>query len=659
MAPLGRALLVLDGCEAVVDGVASLVTTLVSYCPLLSVVVTSRVPLAVEAERVIALGPLPGPAGPGRAPMLASLPLRLLADRVREGGGRLDIDEEIAPFVAELCRRCGGVPLALELVAAQLAAMSVADLLDHLPEVIEQGEGRLRAIARGSYELLHDDEARVFRLLGVLDGPVALPLVRDMVAGGPIAPVRVVRILRELTARGLLTVDRSGPRWRYHQDDDLHRYARELLAAHGEERAALDRLAGAIGAIVPGEARTAPGPYLDAVDEVLPSVRLLIGAAIDGRLDRDRGLELCFRLHRYWAATNVTEGRFWLSRLLADEPQAPWAAHARYALGYLGYWSGDAGAAISDLQAAVAMLSGDQDDYAARALIYLGGLADDMDRGAEALEFVARSISAAAPWGADLQVSAATGMGCVLAERADPRAVRYAAEAIGLCRRAGSAEQLAATLPTAATICWQVGDLAAARQYIAEAQPLLAGTRRIARVVLLSASAGVALADGDPVAAVEFGALADHEGTALGIDRELPLARAVLARAWLDRADTATAARHAAAAVRAAQVLAFTYPLAVCLETAALVCLAGADGAGGYDAAGKRTAAVLLEVAARIRARGDRPGVPALRAAVEAARASVTGVTTGPLPEPATAAGLAIAALGARSGPVPVQHDGA
>ena len=258
------------------------------------------------------------------------------------------------------------MPLALELVAAQLAVMSVADLLDHLPEVIEQGEGRLRAIARGSYELLHDDEARVFRLLGVLDGPVALPLVRDMVAGGPIAPVRVVRILRELTARGLLAVDRSSPRWRYHQDDDLHRYARGLLAAHGEERAALGRLAGAIGAIVPAEARTAPGPYLDAVDEVLPSVRLLIGAAIDGRLDRDRGLELCFRLHRYWAATNVTEGRFWLSRLLADEPQAPWAAHARYALGYLGYWSGDAGAAMSDLQAAAAMLSGHQ---AARASV--------------------------------------------------------------------------------------------------------------------------------------------------------------------------------------------------------------------------------------------------------------------------------------------------
>ena len=666
LAPLGRVLLILDGCEAVVDGVASLVTALVSYCPLLSVVVTSRVPLAVDGERVIAVGPLPGPDGAGRTAMLASLPLRLLADRVRAGGGRLDIGAEMAPYVAELCRRCGGVPLALELVAAQLAAMSVADLLDHLPEVIEQGAGRLRVIARSSYELLHDDEARVFRLLGVLDGPVALPLVRDMVAGGPIAPVRVVRILRELTARGLLAVDRSGPRWRYHQDDDLHRYARELLVSHGEERAALDRLAGAIGAIVPAEARTAPGPYLDAVDEVLPSVRLLIAAALDGRLDRDSGLELCFRLHRYWAATNVTEGRFWLSRLLADEPRSGWAAHARYALGYLGYWSGDAGAAISELRAAVAMLPGHQDDYAARALIYLGGLADDMDRGAEALDFVARSISAAAPWGADLQVSAAIGMGCVLAERADPGAVRYAAAAIGLCRRAGSAEQLAATLPTAAMICWQVGDLAAARRYIAEAQPLLAGSRRIARVVLLSAAAGVALADGDPAAAVEFGALADEEGTALGIDRELPLARAVLARAWLDRGDAAAAARHAAAAVQAARALSFTFPLAVCLETAAMVCLAGrpgrdaaGDDAAGDDAAGDRTAAMLLAVAARIRTRGDRPGMPALRAAAEAARASVAGLVTGPLPDPATAAVQAIAALGARSGALPVQHDGA
>ena len=287
LAPLGRALLMLDGCEAVVDGVASLVTALVSYCPLLSVVVTSRVPLAVEGERVIALGPLPGPAGAAAPRCWPACRCGCSPTGCARAAGGSTSARRSRPFVAELCRRCGGVPLALELVAAQLAAMSVADLLDHLPEVIEEGEGRLRAMARSSYELLHDDEARVFRLLGVLDGPVALPLVRDMVAGGPIAPVRVVRILRELTARGLLAVDRSGPAGATTRTTTCTGTRVSCWSSHGEERAALDRLAGAIGAIVPADARAAPGPYLDRSDEVLPSVRLLIGAGA-GRPPRPR-----------------------------------------------------------------------------------------------------------------------------------------------------------------------------------------------------------------------------------------------------------------------------------------------------------------------------------------------------------------------------------
>ena len=115
------------------------------------------------------------------------------------------------------------LPLALELIAAQLAAMSVADLLDHLPEVIAEAEGscghrpeQLRTAA--------DDRPAVFRLLGVLDGQVPCRWCATWCRRTD-APVRVVRILRELTARGLLAVDRSGPRWRYYQDDDLHRYA--------------------------------------------------------------------------------------------------------------------------------------------------------------------------------------------------------------------------------------------------------------------------------------------------------------------------------------------------------------------------------------------------------------------------------------------------
>jgi hypothetical protein len=403
---------------------------------------------------------------------------------------------------------------------------------------------------------------------------------------------------------------------------------------------------------LPGDPRAAPDPYLSQVTEVRPSVRLVLGAAIDGRLPRERGLELAFRLHRYWAATDVTEGRFWLSRLLAARDAVPWAGRAMYALGYLSYWSGDTEAAVSELRAAVTAL-GQPDEYAARALIFLGGLADDQDDGAAALDFVRASITAAAPFGTDLQVSAATGMGCVLAERADPAAAGYAADAIELCRRGGSAEQLAATLPTAAMICWQVGDLVSARRYIAEAQPLLAGTRRIARVVLLSAAAGVALADGDPDAAVELGQTAARDASELGIDRELPLARAIVALALLDQGELAAAARQAADAVAAAQSLPFSFPLAIPLEAAALVTLAsaGPDTTADEQTAIWRQGAGLLAAAAAIRARGHRPGPPALRAAVSAAVDRATARLPGglevaqPVTDPNLAARLALDAL--------------
>jgi predicted ATPase/DNA-binding SARP family transcriptional activator len=613
LAPLGRALLVLDGCEAVLDGTASLVTSLLGLCPTLTVLATSRVPLAIETERVTEIEPL----APGSQ-------VRLLADRVRGGGGQLVQDESAAPFIAELCRRCGGLPLALELAAAQLAAMSVPDMLDHLPGLVADGEDWLRGVATSSYELLDDDEATVFRRFGVFDGPVALPLVRDVVAGGGIAPVRVVRVLRELTARGLLAVDRSGPRWRYYADDDLHRLARELLAAGGETAQVTGRLADAVGAIVPANPRAAPEPYLEAVGEVLACVRSLLGAAVDGRLPLDRGLDLAFRLHRYWAATNVSEGRFWLSRLLADARPSVRTGHATYALGYLSYWSGDTAAAARELEAAVDMLAGETDQYAARALIYLGGLADDMDRGEEALAFVRRSIEAAAPFGIDLQVGAAIGMGCVLAERADGSAAGYAADAIDLCKNGGSAEQLAATLPTAAMVCWQVGDLNAARRYVAEAMPLLAGSRRIARVVLYSAAAGVALADGDLDAAIALGANAVADGSDLGIERELPLARCIVARALLERGDVEAAAAEALAAVTACRSLTFTFPLAVCLETTVLI--------GLRRSGGSRALTWLLDTAGLIRERGSRPAPPTLRAAVDEARAVLAGRPGDPPP---------------------------
>ena len=611
LAPLGRVLLVLDGCEGVVDGAASLAATLLARAPMLTIVATSRRPLSAEGERVLALAPLPAPDVTDG--LRRNSQVRLLIDRVRESGGDLAVDEAATPHLIALCSRCGGLPLALELIAAQLAAMPAGDLLDHLNEIDGETDG-LRSIARSSYLLLEEDEAAVFRRLAVLDGPAGLPLVRQVVSGGRIAPVRVVRILRELTARGMLTVDRSGPRWRYHQDDDLHRFARELLVEHGEDRTAYEHLADAVRSRLPDDARAAPAAFAAEITELLGSVRSLFGAALSGRADLDRCQELAFRLHRYFAATNVDEGRFWLARLMAQRPAGNWTPYATYALGYLSYWSGDTDDALRDLRTAVRMLDGAQDSYRARALIFLAGLLDDIDRGAEAVEHVRLSIEAAASFDVDVQVSAAMGLGSVLAERADPAAARYAAEAIELCRCGASAEQLTVALPTAAMVCWQVGALDEARAYIAEALPLHAQTQSIARVVLLSAAAGVALADGEIAAAVEFGTTADREASELGVEREVPLIRAVLARALLAHDDLARAVRTSAAAIEATTAMSLSFPFAIALETAALVLHAA--GISDGTALGE-----ILATAALIRRNGDRPAPATLGRAVGDLRA--------------------------------------
>ncbi len=610
LAPLGRVLLILDGCEAVVDGVASLLSALLATCKTLTVLATSRLPLGVEGEQVMTVEPFPQPSGASPAALARAAQVQLLVDRIRDSGGDLALDDVTAPLVAALCQRCGGLPLAVELVAARLDGMSLGDLLDDLGDGYTDEQDRLRSVLRASYALLGPDEAAVFRRLAVLSGPAGLPLIRPVVAAAGVAPVRVARILAELAARSLLAVDRSGPRWRYQQDDDLRRFAAELLAGAGEERDAYARLADALGALLPADAGVAPAQFQDEITDVLGSLRSLLSAALDGPADRARGLELAFRLHRYWAATDVSEGRFWLSRLLADDPQSPWTGYARFALGYLSYWSGDAATAISELESAAAALRERDELFAGRALIYLGGLADDADRGGDAVDFIATAIELAEHLGdPSLHAAAVAGMGSILAERADPAAARYAAQSVELRRRSGSAEQLAAVLPNAAMVCWQVGALDQARAHVAQAWPMHSASRRIARVVLLSVAAGLALADGDLAAAVDFARSADREGTELGVERELPLVRTVLARALLAHGDLPGAAEHAVAAIAAAQSISFVHPLAMGLETAALVGLASGT-------ADRADLASLLRCSADIRARGARPGIPSLAAAV-------------------------------------------
>jgi len=622
IAPRGRTLLVLDGCDEIADGVATLVSSLLAGCPELTLVCTSRAPLRLPAEQVISITAMTtgSKSHPGEA-------TRLLQQRIRELGGSPDGDApDAGPIeyasLERLANRAFGIPLALELLAAQLREISLDDLLDDMAEG-EVGD-QLRTILDYGYSALTEDEASVFRRISVLDGPVALGLIRGLVASPRIPSTRVARLLGELTTRGLLSVDQSGARWRYEQHDDVRAYARELLLSSGEEPESFALLATALRGLLPDDARMPPAPFTATINEVLPSIRSLFGAALDGRASMADAQELAFRLHRYYAATSVSEGRFWLSRLLANADETSdrgaeateWTGLATFALGYLSYWAGDGEAALASLQTAVELLRGVEDSYASRALIFLGGIADDLDRGDEAVAFEKEAIEIATRIGENnVRVGATIGVGSLLAERGDPSAVDYAMAAIALCREIGTPEQLMITLPTAAMVSWQVGDYVAARAFAEEARPVLEDDPRISRVVLLTSMAGIALAEGDAEDAVRLAKSADAVGTELGVERELPLARCVLARAQLAKGDIEAAVAAAASALAAAATISLDYPLGLCLETAALV----ANAIGVSDA----EISVALQSAAVVRAAGSRPAPAGLSDAVAELRERV------------------------------------
>ncbi|HEX4444113.1 MAG TPA: BTAD domain-containing putative transcriptional regulator [Galbitalea sp.] len=609
IAPRGRTLLVLDGCDEIADGVATLAASLLAGCPELTLVCTSRGALRLPAERVLSLGPMDtgSTSEPGQA-------TRLLARRIGELGAAPEGDSPDYAALQQLANRAHGIPLALELLAAQLREISLNDLLDDMAES-EVGD-QLRTILDYGYSALTEDEASVFRRISVLDGAVALGLVRGLVASARIPSTRVARLLGELTTRGLLTVDQSGARWRYEQHDDVRDYARELLLASGEEAGTFVLLSAALRSMLPEDARLPPAPFTVAITEVLPSIRSLFGAALDGRASMSDAQEIAFRLHRYYAATSVSEGRFWLSRLLATDESTAWTGLATFALGYLSYWAADGEAAFAPMKTAVELLRGVEDSYVARGLIFLGGIADDLNRGDEAVDFVKEAIAISERLGEhNVRVGATVGVGSLLAERGDASAVDFAQDAIALCREVGTPEQLLITLPTAAMIAWQVGDNAAARAFAEEARPLLEDEPRIARMVLLTTMAGLALAEGDPADAVRLASAADADGTELGVERELPLVRCVLAHARLANGDVDGAAEAATSALASTSTISIDYPLALCLETAALV----AREIGATDT----ELASVLQSATIIREAGSRPTAAGLAGSISRLRAGI------------------------------------
>jgi predicted ATPase/DNA-binding SARP family transcriptional activator len=229
-----RALLVLDNCEHLVDAAARLADGLLSRCPRLRVLATSREPLGITGESLYPVEPLPlPPAGTGVGDALEYPAVRLFADRaaaVRPGF-------RVTDPVLTICRALDGMPLAIELAAARLRAMTTDQLATRLGDrfrLLAAGSRTalprhqtLRAVVDWSWELLDEPERALLRRLAVFAGGATPEAVEAVCGGDP-------DLLYALVDKSLVVADADG---RYRLLETIKAYGLERLAEAGEAEA--------------------------------------------------------------------------------------------------------------------------------------------------------------------------------------------------------------------------------------------------------------------------------------------------------------------------------------------------------------------------------------------------------------------------------------
>jgi predicted ATPase len=391
----GRSLVVvLDNCEHVIGEAAVLAHTLVEAVPGLQLVATSREPLGVPGEILIPIAGLASPAA-----------IELFVDRARAVQPGFGGDGPAASVIDGICARLDGLPLAIELAAARLRALPLATLAERLDDrfaLLTRGartalprQQTLRAVVDWSYDLLFEDERRLFARLSVFVGGCELDAVEAVCVDEEVPSTDVLDVLSRLVDKSLVTAPASGEK-RFTQLQTLWQYGRERLddsddadtvrAAHAAYYArmakqAYDALRGAAGPV-----------WHDRLTRDLGNLK----AALEWHLaagDTDSALSMAAGMAWLWFInTDFAEGARWLGSALSVEgiasPGLYGSAQAWHGY-YVGMSSSPAAGVIECEASIVTLRSGGDQVRLAEALVLAASVlvrAHEFGRSLQALD---------------------------------------------------------------------------------------------------------------------------------------------------------------------------------------------------------------------------------------------------------------------------------
>ncbi len=439
-------LLVLDNCEHVVEAAAGLCETVLSRCADLQVLATSREPLGVPGEAVVPCGPMP-------AGVPGSDAERLFLDRARLAAPHLaSPSAEELRQVCELCAALDGLPLAVELAAACLTTLPLAEVAARVDDrfALLSGGRRtaaphqrtLAATVQWSVDMLGPAELAVFRAASVLPGTFGPDAVAAVAA--PEVDGATLPLLRVLVAKSLVELDHGTGRYR--MLETLRQYAEQGLSPE-EDRRFRDRHASFVVALTEELEPTLRRAEWTASARRLDAEQPGLRAALTHALATGQG-EVALRIGSavawwWYRRGHVQEGRRWLAAALEATPGAPAHVRSGALLGdaLLAYLAGDVGSIWARTNEIVSAAGDEPDGVLALALVlraFVGALLGQADPDGATGRDIARGV----------ELAEASGIEWVQAEIAMTlgQFARVAGDAEGALGHLARAEQLAVDL---------------------------------------------------------------------------------------------------------------------------------------------------------------------------------------------------------------------